>query len=89
MFIGLVFKAFSGVDDAAKLTSAQRSTIQSDSLVNGAVLGTIACIVGIGTFFSGYLMGKAGENLTMRLRLAVYKVSDCDELDASTRTFFV
>ena len=75
VFIGQVFKSLTGANEE-QLTQTQRDDIMNKSLMNGAALATIGVLLCASIYFSGSLMSKAGENMTMRLRLAVYKVGE-------------
>jgi hypothetical protein len=66
---GRTFKSLSKSLETAHPDVSQQMTINS---ICFAVLGLTSAIV---TFGSGFLFGKTGERLTMRLRLESFKVS--------------
>uniref|UniRef100_A0A1I8A8S6 ABC-type xenobiotic transporter n=1 Tax=Steinernema glaseri TaxID=37863 RepID=A0A1I8A8S6_9BILA len=55
------------------LSTADFSTTASDTIVNSISFMILAIVSGASTFSSGTLFGTAGERMTMRLRVSVYK----------------
>ncbi|KAI6242300.1 Multidrug resistance protein pgp-3 [Aphelenchoides fujianensis] len=68
-------RIFNSLTDATSgnLTQTAVEAVEAENLVNGIAFVAIGIAVGVCTFGSGYLLGKTGELLTMRLRIQVFK----------------
>ena len=49
--------------------------LRTESWQNAAAFGIVGVVVGVCTWASGFMLGKAGEDLVLRLRLDVFRVS--------------
>lgn len=71
---GRVFTTMTAASNTTATTAQSIDTMRTTSWQNAAAFGIVGLVVGVCTWLSGYMLGRAGESVTLRLRLDVFRV---------------